>query len=79
MRSIALNISLLSSLIFAAPAGKPCPSAPTKANAASLVGLIPVTTLQDVPILSAPQSQQCTDNSSSGSSQDSSEIPVLRA
>ncbi|MFJ2826949.1 rodlin [Streptomyces sp. NPDC087263] len=42
---------------------KPCVGLPAKANLASLVGLVPVTVLQDVPILSAPQNQQCTENS----------------
>ncbi|MFI6334622.1 rodlin [Streptomyces sp. NPDC050535] len=42
---------------------KPCVGLPVKANLASLVGLVPVTVLQDVPILSAPQNQQCTENS----------------
>ncbi|MFD4522426.1 rodlin [Streptomyces sp. NPDC058470] len=42
---------------------KPCIGLPVKANLASLVGLVPVTVLQDVPILSAPQNQQCTENS----------------
>ncbi len=42
---------------------KPCVGLPAKVNAASLVGLVPVTVLQDVPILSAPQNQQCTENS----------------
>ncbi|MET7387835.1 rodlin [Streptomyces sp. NPDC005385] len=42
---------------------KPCIGLPAKANLASLVGLIPVTVAQDVPILSAPQNQQCTENS----------------
>ncbi|MFG3285428.1 rodlin [Streptomyces sp. NPDC048111] len=42
---------------------KPCLGVPVKANLASLVGLVPITVLQDVPILSAPQNQQCTENS----------------
>ncbi|MFJ2603668.1 rodlin [Streptomyces sp. NPDC091279] len=42
---------------------KPCIGLPVKANLASLVGLVPVTVLQDVPILSAPQNQQCVENS----------------
>ncbi|MET7570752.1 rodlin [Streptomyces sp. NPDC005492] len=42
---------------------KPCIGLPVKANLASLVGLVPITVLQDVPILSAPQNQQCTENS----------------
>ncbi|MFD4522427.1 rodlin [Streptomyces sp. NPDC058470] len=43
---------------------KLCVGLPVKANLASIVGvLVPVTVLQDVPILSAPQDQQCTENS----------------
>ncbi|MFG3285431.1 rodlin [Streptomyces sp. NPDC048111] len=42
---------------------KLCAGVPVKANLASLVGLVPITVLQDVPILSAPQNQQCTENS----------------
>ncbi|MET7570751.1 rodlin [Streptomyces sp. NPDC005492] len=42
---------------------KPCVGLPVKANLASLIGLVPITVLQDVPILSAPQNQQCTENS----------------
>jgi len=42
---------------------KPCIGLPAKANLASLVGVVPVTVAQDVPILSAPQNQQCTENS----------------
>ncbi|WP_367322964.1 rodlin [Streptomyces sp. HUAS ZL42] len=41
---------------------KPCIGLPAKANATSLVGLVPVG-VQDVPVLSAPQSQQCAENS----------------
>ena len=44
---------------------KLCVGLPAKVNAASIVGLlVPVTVLQDVPVLSAPQNQQCTENSS---------------
>ncbi|WP_435225846.1 rodlin [Streptomyces sp. Tue6028] len=42
---------------------KPCVGLPAKANVGSVVGAIPVTAVQDVPILSAPQNQQCTENS----------------
>ncbi|MFF1360582.1 rodlin [Streptomyces sp. NPDC058297] len=41
---------------------KPCIGLPAKANVGSLVGLVPVA-VQDVPILSAPQNQQCVENS----------------
>ncbi|MFD3376077.1 MULTISPECIES: rodlin [unclassified Streptomyces] len=43
---------------------KLCVGLPVKANAASLIGVfVPVTVLQDVPVLSAPQNQQCAENS----------------
>jgi hypothetical protein len=41
---------------------KPCVGLPAQANAGSLVGVVPVTA-QDVPVLSAPQNQQCVENS----------------
>ena len=42
---------------------KPCIGLPVKANVGSVAGVVPVTALQDVPVLSAPQNQQCTENS----------------
>ncbi|MFJ5263772.1 rodlin [Streptomyces sp. NPDC088387] len=41
---------------------KPCIGLPAKANVGSLVGVVPVA-VQDIPILSAPQNQQCVENS----------------
>ncbi|MCB5166377.1 RdlA protein [Streptomyces bambusae] len=41
---------------------KPCVALPAKANVQSLVALLNVG-VQDIPILSAPQTQQCTENS----------------
>ncbi|WP_415948022.1 rodlin [Streptomyces sp. KLOTTS4A1] len=41
---------------------KPCVALPAKANVGSLVGVVPVS-VQDIPILSNPQIQQCTENS----------------
>ncbi|MFJ3229632.1 rodlin [Streptomyces sp. NPDC086787] len=41
---------------------KPCVGLPAKANVGSLIGLIPVG-VQDVNVLSSPQTQQCTENS----------------
>ncbi|MER6127644.1 rodlin [Streptomyces sp. NPDC001795] len=41
---------------------KPCIGLPAKASATSLVGLVPVG-VQDIPVLSAPPNQQCTENS----------------
>ncbi|MFS8197243.1 rodlin [Streptomyces sp. CWNU-52B] len=62
---------------------KLCVGLPVKANAASLVGvLVPVTVLQDVPILSAPQNQQCAENSTQAKGDEPlshlvDDIPVL--
>ncbi|MFD9813900.1 rodlin [Streptomyces sp. NPDC059080] len=41
---------------------KPCIGLPLKANVGSLIGFIPIT-VQDVNVLSSPQNQQCTENS----------------
>ena len=41
---------------------KPCVALPVKANVGSLIGLVPIT-VQDVNVLSNPQNQQCTENS----------------
>ncbi|MGW0993438.1 rodlin [Streptomyces sp. NPDC002520] len=41
---------------------KPCVGLPAKVNAGSLVGVVPVS-VQDIPVLSAPQNQQCVENS----------------
>ncbi|MCX4629381.1 rodlin [Streptomyces sp. NBC_01443] len=41
---------------------KPCIALPVKANVQSLVGAVPIG-LQDVNVLSNPQNQQCTENS----------------
>jgi hypothetical protein len=41
---------------------KLCVGLPLKANVGSLVGLVPIA-VQDIPILSAPQDQQCTEDS----------------
>ncbi|MHC0430742.1 rodlin [Streptomyces sp. O3] len=41
---------------------KPCVGLPIKGNAGSIVGLVPVT-VQDINVLSSPQNQQCTENS----------------
>ncbi|MGC5341398.1 rodlin [Streptomyces sp. DT24] len=41
---------------------KPCIALPAKANLGSLVGVVPVT-VQDINVLSSPQNQQCTENS----------------
>ncbi len=41
---------------------KPCIALPAKLNLQNIVGLVNVG-IQDIPILSAPQTQQCTENS----------------
>ncbi|MEU6111608.1 rodlin [Streptomyces albidoflavus] len=41
---------------------KPCIGLPAKANLGSLIGVVPVS-VQDIPILSSPQTQQCVENS----------------
>ncbi|MEJ8658576.1 MULTISPECIES: rodlin [Streptomyces] len=60
---------------------KPCIGLPAKANAGSLVGLVPVA-VQDVNVLSNPQNQQCTENSTQAKGDESlshilNDIPVL--
>ncbi len=41
---------------------KLCVGLPVKGNVGSVVGVVPVA-VQDIPILSAPQNQQCAENS----------------
>ncbi|AVZ75022.1 RdlA protein [Streptomyces lunaelactis] len=60
---------------------KPCVGLPAKANAGSLVGVVPVG-VQDIPVLSAPQSQQCAENSTQAKGDEPlshilDDIPVL--
>ncbi|WP_406144869.1 rodlin [Streptomyces sp. NBC_01012] len=60
---------------------KLCVGLPAKANVGSLVGLVPVA-VQDVNVLSNPQNQQCTDNSTQAKGDEPlshilSDIPVL--
>ncbi|MFG2500417.1 rodlin [Streptomyces sp. NPDC048441] len=60
---------------------KPCIGLPAKANVTSLVGLVPIG-VQDIPILSAPQNQQCTENSTQAKGDEPlshilDDIPVL--
>ncbi|MFF1735223.1 rodlin [Streptomyces sp. NPDC058247] len=60
---------------------KPCIGLPAKANVGSLVGLVPIA-VQDVPILSAPQNQQCVENSTQAKGDEPlshilDQIPVL--
>ncbi|MET9909155.1 rodlin [Streptomyces sp. NPDC006476] len=42
---------------------KPCVGLPAKVNVQSVAALIANVGVQDIPILSAPQNQQCTENS----------------
>jgi hypothetical protein len=60
---------------------KPCVGLPAKANIQNLVGAANVG-LQDVPILSAPQNQQCVENSTQAKGDEPlshilSDIPVF--
>ncbi|MEU8483694.1 rodlin [Streptomyces sp. NPDC048641] len=60
---------------------KPCIGLPAKANVGSLVGAVPIA-VQDVPILSAPQNQQCVENSTQAKGDEPlshilDDIPVL--
>ncbi|MEU6578035.1 rodlin [Streptomyces sp. NPDC046805] len=42
---------------------KPCIGLPAKANVGSVLGVVPISA-QDLNVLSSPQTQQCTENSS---------------
>ncbi|MFG2226027.1 rodlin [Streptomyces sp. NPDC050161] len=60
---------------------KPCIGLPAKANIGSLIGLIPIT-VQDLNVLSNPQNQQCTENSTQAKGDEPlshilDDIPVL--
>ncbi|GBQ00754.1 RdlA protein [Streptomyces spongiicola] len=60
---------------------KLCVGLPAKANAGSLVGLVPVA-VQDVNVLSNPQNQQCAENSTQAKGDEPlshilDDIPVL--
>ncbi|SDN01887.1 rodlin [Actinacidiphila guanduensis] len=60
---------------------KPCLGIPVKANVGSLVGLVPIT-VQDINVLTSPQNQQCTENSTQAQGDEPlshilSNIPVL--
>ncbi|MET7843401.1 rodlin [Streptomyces sp. NPDC055059] len=62
---------------------KPCVGLPAKADAGSLVGLVPIA-VQDIPVLSAPQTQQCVENSTQAKGDEPlshilNDIPVLAA
>jgi hypothetical protein len=60
---------------------KPCIGIPAKVNAQSILALVNVG-VQDIPVLSAPQTQQCTENSTQAKGDEPlshilSNIPVL--
>ncbi|MFI0241628.1 rodlin [Streptomyces sp. NPDC016845] len=60
---------------------KPCIGLPAKANIQNIVGLVNVG-IQDIPILSAPQNQQCVENSTQAKGDEPlshilNDIPVL--
>nr|WSY54786.1 rodlin [Streptomyces sp. NBC_00886] len=60
---------------------KPCVGLPAKLNAGSIVGVVPVS-VQDIPVLSAPQNQQCVENSTQAKGDEPlshilNDIPVL--
>ncbi|MET7680004.1 rodlin [Streptomyces sp. NPDC005423] len=60
---------------------KLCVGLPLKANVGSLVGVVPIA-VQDVPILSSPQNQQCAENSTQAKGDEPlshllDQIPVL--
>ncbi|MET8689161.1 rodlin [Streptomyces sp. NPDC004732] len=42
---------------------KLCAGVPVKANVGALVGILVPVAVQDIPVLSAPQNQQCAENS----------------
>jgi hypothetical protein len=60
---------------------KPCVGLPAKVNAGPILGGIPIA-VQDVNVLSSPQNQQCTENSTQAKGDEPlshilSDIPVL--
>ncbi|MFB7710445.1 rodlin [Streptomyces sp. NPDC056105] len=62
---------------------KPCIGLPAKANVGSLLGAVPIS-VQDIPVLSAPQNQQCVENSTQAKGDEPlshilEDIPVLSA
>ncbi|MGW3649060.1 rodlin [Streptomyces sp. NPDC000878] len=61
---------------------KLCVGLPVKGNVGSLVGVLVPVAVQDIPILSAPQNQQCAENSTQAKGDEPlahvlSDIPVL--
>ncbi|WP_405616862.1 rodlin [Streptomyces sp. NBC_01511] len=63
---------------------KLCVGLPAKANVGSLVGLLVPVAVQDINVLSSPQNQQCTENSTQAKGDEPlshllNDIPVLSA
>ncbi|GGV27993.1 hypothetical protein GCM10010277_09890 [Streptomyces longisporoflavus] len=61
---------------------KVCAGIPVKANVGALVGILVPVAVQDIPVLSAPQNQQCTENSTQAKGDEPlshlvNDIPVL--
>ncbi|GGO46050.1 rodlin [Streptomyces lasiicapitis] len=61
---------------------KLCLGVPVKANVGAIVGLLVPVAVQDIPVLSAPQNQQCAENSTQTKGDEPashilSDIPVL--
>ncbi|MEU6662520.1 rodlin [Streptomyces sp. NPDC046821] len=61
---------------------KPCIGLPVKGNVGPVFGLFVPVSVQDVPVLSAPQNQQCAENSTQGKGDEPlshivDDIPVL--
>ncbi|MFD4699643.1 rodlin [Streptomyces niveus] len=62
---------------------KPCVGLPVKANVGSLIGFVPIA-VQDINVLSSPQNQQCTENSTQAKGDEPlshilEDIPILSA
>ncbi|WP_086822326.1 rodlin [Streptomyces sp. NRRL B-24572] len=60
---------------------KPCIGLPAKVNAGSILGVVPIA-VQDINVLSSPQNQQCTENSTQAKGDEAlshilDDIPVL--
>ncbi|MCX5199022.1 rodlin [Streptomyces sp. NBC_00249] len=60
---------------------KPCIALPAKANVQSVLALVNIG-VQDIPVLSSPQNQQCTENSTQAKGDEAlshilSNIPIL--
>ncbi|WP_405637805.1 rodlin [Streptomyces sp. NBC_01178] len=60
---------------------KPCIALPAKANVGSLLGVVPIS-VQDINVLSSPQNQQCTENSTQAKGDEAlshllNDIPIL--